>query len=1028
MKKTMAKRKILGIASVVCAGFALAGVCTLPTTDVLAEYETANVSSETFVSTDGATASYTSYIPDKANFSVDGVAVVSDTAYTGKIDGTFTGSTSLQYYLGDGYYQAKADNATTYTSGNHGHGSPYGDFKFYVTNAANSADVITIGFQNMPASYQMVLPYITYQGKTRWLRGTLIPTDIALPNNNTNTFSHYAYGAQGAGFLTTLAFTWDEGVFEIWQTQGKATGCLARFDGTDNVANNSTAITEGTKKYHDYGLPTVDFSQGYTISFASSFATSANDKGTDVVFTNIGGYSLQSETVSVQQKAGEVSFFHELEKDENGQKVITVAKDDELAKPIYGSTQDIAVSAVKNETSLSGVFTKNVGEEAEFDFSDTSKVGEKTITASYEDNAQEYLLKVLPKFDASVVSTTSEGIDVSYKEMTFGSATESGLVLSSESAYEAAFKGAFYGNKEFAFRFTESNNIPNTDWTGNAYGHGFGNFYFEIADAKNPTEDNTFQIVIASSGNESTSKVQDSGTMEVYYKGNRYWMNATAGANFGVPTSTPGGNGIPCLAYGFGSGTNASAINKISLKWEDEVLGIYTYVKQNRTTEVALAKFDGTSIVGGTGTDKSTWTYGLPRISYPNGYTVKFGSDIKSALSESTLTSLERTVADWATDVFFEMPETYEFDTTVEYNGEMTDGKIELPANGTVDSFTTRYTHQYAQNWKFTESVQYQETIDLDTSVSGTQTLTLIVPETEKYLPFTTTYTVVVGEVVTPDLGDELELIDVSLNGKLKMKVVMSFPDDLISGVAVLKTWIGDVAQADIALNTLTANTDGKYEFYFELAAAEMTKKVSLQVVNGEVEGEKYAYSVRDYAEGMLSLSTTTDEQKTMIKAMLNYGAEAQKHFDANANDLANSILDEADKSLVYEDSAMTADTEVIGLSGVSVSANLFLESDSTLRIYFESTESYTYILNDGTKDYKLVSVVDGNRTYVEIPNISASKLDVVYTITVKDATGTEIGSVVTSALAYATVLNSTNSSLAKALYLYNVAANALFE
>ena len=60
-----------------------------------------------------------------------------------------------------------------------------------------------------------------------------------------------------------------------------------------------------------------------------------------------------------------------------------------------------------------------------------------------------------------------------------------------------------------------------------------------------------------------------------------------------------------------------------------------------------------------------------------------------------------------------------------------------------------------------------------------------------------------------------------------------------------------------------------------------------------------YDYSPRKYAENMLSKSTTTDKQKALCVAMLNYGAAAQKYFDYRTAELVNDRLTDAQRAMV---------------------------------------------------------------------------------------------------------------------------------
>jgi hypothetical protein len=60
-----------------------------------------------------------------------------------------------------------------------------------------------------------------------------------------------------------------------------------------------------------------------------------------------------------------------------------------------------------------------------------------------------------------------------------------------------------------------------------------------------------------------------------------------------------------------------------------------------------------------------------------------------------------------------------------------------------------------------------------------------------------------------------------------------------------------------------------------------------------------YDYSPKKYAYNMLGKSTTSDTQKALCVAMLNYGTEAQIYFDYNAQNLMNADLTAGQQALV---------------------------------------------------------------------------------------------------------------------------------
>lgn len=107
-----------------------------------------------------------------------------------------------------------------------------------------------------------------------------------------------------------------------------------------------------------------------------------------------------------------------------------------------------------------------------------------------------------------------------------------------------------------------------------------------------------------------------------------------------------------------------------------------------------------------------------------------------------------------------------------------------------------------------------------------------------------------------------------------------------------------------------------------------------------------YQYSPKKYATNMLSRETTSEAQKALCVAMLNYGAAAQEYFDYRTGDLMNAALTGEQKALVtaYDASfftgAVAADPDKVGsfvkTDGFSgKSASVSFEGAFSINYYF---------------------------------------------------------------------------------------------
>ncbi len=307
-----------------------------------------------------------------------------------------------------------------------------------------------------------------------------------------------------------------------------------------------------------------------------------------------------------------------------------------------------------------------------------------------------------------------------------------------------------------------------------------------------------------------------------------------------------------------------------------------------------------------------------------------------------------------------------------------------------------------------------------------------------------------------------LDAIEVSLEGEIVLRMKTILPEKFLADENARAILWSDGAEKIYTVPQLLASdadADGRYVLEYPLASAEMTKEVSLRFLNGEGEAvpvtdyadgttaEQVTRSVLDYAA--LVLEKGSDEQKHLITALLTYGGYAQQYFGIDAENPAYDLLTQYGVEIPSLE-AITAETidqqqEKGGPEmGVRQTARrAFLNSATSLRVYFEldnpdMVDSFgftlTYPENGEEKNKNFVPVYEAekNRYYVEIASVPAAYLDNLYTITVTNEESGETYSVTTSVLSYLRSVLETSSddqerNLAKAMYLYNQAANDFF-
>ncbi len=172
-----------------------------------------------------------------------------------------------------------------------------------------------------------------------------------------------------------------------------------------------------------------------------------------------------------------------------------------------------------------------------------------------------------------------------------------------------------------------------------------------------------------------------------------------------------------------------------------------------------------------------------------------------------------------------------------------------------------------------------------------------------------------------------------------------------------------------------TASNSAYKVFRCGVTSREMTDTITAQfyLADGTAVGSTYSYTVREYANYILTHDSYAQKAKDVAKAMLNYGACSQKYFNYHTDSLANSVLPENERfNQISSPDAIGIKTPGEGcLTPVKVS--LSLKSTVTLRLYFNSEDAEGKIFKSNGKT--LETVKSGGYTVVIIDDISASHI-----------------------------------------------------
>ncbi len=345
----------------------------------------------------------------------------------------------------------------------------------------------------------------------------------------------------------------------------------------------------------------------------------------------------------------------------------------------------------------------------------------------------------------------------------------------------------------------------------------------------------------------------------------------------------------------------------------------------------------------------------------------------------------------------------------IKENGENKVESINVPFSSSTGKFTYNYVAPSIENYE----------IDIENSDKLTDDIT------------ENTVINLVYNLLADFSGVKLKAINVCLDGKIAMAFYYELPTQIIEDEnAYIKFTVGDTESNVYVKDVLeTLDSSNRYKFVCKVAAAQMTLKIKAVLVDGNGCSDKAReYSVKDYADYMLANGTT--EQVELVKAMLNYGAFAQTFFDVDKENLANEGLfaENPVDSVENITKSSTISGEATGFSLISY--NLFLESETTMKIYFnaEDIEKLDIKVNGQVAEVEQ----DADRYAIIVRNISAALLDEDFIVSVVNTDDGTTYSLTTCALccAKSAINNSDNENLVKlmkALYLYNTASNNYF-
>ena len=242
------------------------------------------------------------------------------------------------------------------------------------------------------------------------------------------------------------------------------------------------------------------------------------------------------------------------------------------------------------------------------------------------------------------------------------------------------------------------------------------------------------------------------------------------------------------------------------------------------------------------------------------------------------------------------------------------------------------------------------------------------------------------------NVGERLAGYSLSLEGNIGVNFYMELDDAVASNddAYMLFTLPDGATQtvkvSDATKDTTTTNGTTYYVFRCDVAAKRMTDTIKAQIiVDEDNKGEEYTYTVKDYADYLLNNTDKNEKYAKaaeLVQSMLNYGAYSQTYFKYNTDKLANAGTVTAEQTA--DINAVQASTLVDKVYDKATAhlpdgmtfygANLELESETTLNLYFTNTTDKELTFTDG-KGKVLDQKPYGEGIQVVIPNIAAQMM-----------------------------------------------------
>jgi uncharacterized repeat protein (TIGR02543 family) len=314
----------------------------------------------------------------------------------------------------------------------------------------------------------------------------------------------------------------------------------------------------------------------------------------------------------------------------------------------------------------------------------------------------------------------------------------------------------------------------------------------------------------------------------------------------------------------------------------------------------------------------------------------------------------------------------------------------------------------------------------------------------------TTTYTATVTAQNSPDGKAHYDTktitkLDVQYNLRLQDEISIGF----LIGTALPEGTTADeytvvvtdnTSKADLINKTLDQfpkTEDGAYYTFpaKAFAAKEMTHTIHLKLSRNDAVLKEADCSIQSYCNTVLE-GEYDETLQALCQYVLEYGAESQKYFTYEQDNLANAAHNSTSGMEDIPSSLMPVATQTTCTGLTETIVNLNLVSKTVLNFRFVAADGYTkdsfeYSVKKGDAAYTNVRIAtEGSYIVLSICGIAAKELGDEFTVTIKNKTDGTSRTFTGSAMAYVNLSQDQDAipaALAKALYNYYLVAYTYF-